>query len=68
MNSIKHKLFLNYSTKGYRKLIEWIAAKMSYLMNSEKTLPQDLLNTKPVSQRKDAFPDELSDDENVTLC
>ena len=37
-------------------------------MNSEKTLPQDLLNTKPVSQRKDAFPDELSDDENVTLC
>lgn len=66
-NSIKQKVFPNYSTKGYRRLIEWISQKMSLLMNSEKTHPQDLLNTKPVSQRKDAFPDELSDEENITL-
>jgi len=27
-----------------------------------------LLNTKPVKDRLNAFPDELSDEENVTLC
>ena len=37
-------------------------------MNSVKTHPEDLLNTKPVNQRKDAFPDELSDEETITLC
>ena len=36
-------------------------------MNSEKTHSEDLLNTKPVNQQKDAFPDELSDEENITL-
>ena len=36
-NSIKAKVFPNYSTKGYRKLIEWISAKMTHLMTSEKT-------------------------------
>ena len=41
---------------------------MNYMMNSVKTHPQDLLNTKPVSQQKDAFPDELSDEEAITLC
>ena len=67
-NSIKQKVFPNYSTKGYRKLVEWISLKMNHMMTSKKTHSQDLLNTKPVSQRAGAFPDELSDDENITLC
>ena len=67
-NSIKQKVFPNYSTKGYRRLIEWISNKMNVLLNSPKTHSQDLLNTKPVKERKDAFPDELSDEEVVTLC
>lgn len=66
-NSVKQKVFPNYSTKGYRKLIEWISRKMTHLMNSIKVLPEDLLNTKPVNQRKDAFPDELSDEETICL-
>jgi len=67
-NSIKQKVFPNYSTKGYRKLIEWINFKLNHLMRAQKTVAQDLLNTKPVSQRQDVFPDELSDDETITLC
>lgn len=66
-NSIKQKVFPNYSTKGYRKLIEWLNFKMHYLIKSPKQHAQDLLATKPESQRKDAFPDELSDEENITL-
>jgi hypothetical protein len=67
-NSIKQKVFPNYSTKGYRKLIEWINFKLNHLMTAQKTVSPDLLNTKPVSQRQDVFPDELSDDETITLC
>ena len=48
-NSIKQKVFPNYSTKGYRLLIEWIQLKMSHLVTSPKTLAQDILNTKPVN-------------------
>ena len=48
-NSIKLKVFPNYSTKGYRKLIEWINFKLYYLLTAPKTVPQDLLNTKPVN-------------------
>ena len=36
-NSIKQKVFPNYSTKGYRKLVEWISNKMNRLLNSTKT-------------------------------
>ena len=66
--SIKQKVFPNYSTKGYRKLIDWINLKMDHLLSSTKTTPQDVLQTKPVNQRTGAFPDELSEEENVTLC
>lgn len=66
--SIRQKVFPNYSTKGYRKLVEWINAKMSSLITTPKTLPQDLLNTKPAKMRANAFPDELSDEESATLC
>ena len=37
-NSIKQKVFPNYSTKGYRKLIEWLNFKMHHLIKSKKTL------------------------------
>ena len=50
-NSIKQKVFPNYSTKGYRKLIEWINFKLNHLLTAPKTVSQDLMNTKPVSQR-----------------
>ena len=35
---------------------------------SPKTHSQDLLNTKPVKERLNAFADELSDEENIVLC
>lgn len=36
--SLRQKVFPNYSTKGYRLLIEWIQLKMSHLVTSPKTL------------------------------
>lgn len=41
---------------------------MNHLLTSTKTLSPDLLNTKPKKLQKDAFADELSDEETVTLC
>ena len=40
---------------------------MMHLIRSPKTHAPDLLATKPEKQRKDAFPQELSEDENIIL-
>ena len=64
--SIRQKVFPNYSTKGYRSLVEWINHKMTLLTSTEKLLSQEVLNSKPVKERVH-IAEELSDDETAVL-
>lgn len=60
--SLRQKVFPNYSTKGYRLLIDWISTKLRRL--SEFQTPKEELAKRAINQR--GLPDDLND-ENLSL-
>lgn len=60
--SIRQKVFPNYSTRGYRQLIDWISSRLKELVNFQT--PAEELEKRPVNQRN--LPDDLSE-ENLLL-
>jgi hypothetical protein len=60
--SIRQKVFPNYSTRGYRLLIDWINVRFRKLADFQTS--KEELAKRPVNQRH--LPDDLSD-ENLNL-